>query len=98
MLEFKRSIPRDLAKSICGMANASGGTILLGIGDDGDIAGIDTSNKTIAKVEDYSNSCDPAVALSVQKLEGCLAVEVRKVQKNLLCAEAVFMSGKAHAL
>ena len=75
-LEFKLSIPKNFARTICGMANASGGTILLGVGDDGSIEGIDTSNKMVAAVENYSNACTPAVHLTVERSEGCLIVNV----------------------
>ena len=75
-MEFKLSIPRNFTRTICGMANASGGTILLGVGDDGSIEGIDTSNKMISEVENYSNSCNPPVHLTAERAEGCLIVNV----------------------
>ena len=75
-VEFKLSIPKNFARTICGMANASGGTILLGVGDDGSIEGIDTSNKMISAVENHSDSCSPPVHLTVEREEGCLIVHV----------------------
>ena len=51
VLEFKQSIPKDLAKSICGMANASGGTIVLGVADDGSVVGVNTDNRTVANFD-----------------------------------------------
>ena len=44
-LEFKRcggdKIERDVFETVCSFANRQGGTILLGVTDDGDIAGVD---------------------------------------------------------
>jgi ATP-dependent DNA helicase RecG len=34
-LEFKESLPNDLARTICGFANANGGKILIGVDDKG---------------------------------------------------------------
>lgn len=91
-LEFKQSVPRDFAKTICGMANASGGTILLGVRDDGTIAGFDADNKTIADIENRGKSCDPLVRLSVQKLGECLAIKVEESHgKPVLCRSGYFI-------
>ena len=77
-LEFKQSLPKDLAKTICGMANASGGTILLGVKDDGTIVGFDTDNKTLAEIENLGKSCTPRVHLDIKKLGECLEIEVKE--------------------
>ncbi len=37
--EFKRSMPSDLGREMCAFANASGGVILLGVTDKGEIVG-----------------------------------------------------------
>lgn len=91
-LEFKQSVPKDLAKTICGMANASGGTILLGVRDNGSIEGFDADNKTIADIENLGKSCDPLVRLSVQKLGECLAIRVEEShEKPVLCKQGYFI-------
>ena len=38
--EFKRSMPSDLGRELCAFANASGGVILLGVTDKGEIVGV----------------------------------------------------------
>ena len=43
--EFKRSMPSDLGREICAFANASGGVILLGVTDKGEIVGVADHNK-----------------------------------------------------
>lgn len=43
-LEFKESLPSSLARSLTAFANARGGIILLGVRDDGTVAGVEDSN------------------------------------------------------
>ena len=38
--EFKRSMPSDLGREICAFANATGGVLLLGVSDAGEIVGV----------------------------------------------------------
>ena len=91
-LEFKQSMPKDFAKTICGMANASGGTILLGVRDDGSIEGFGSDNKTIADIENRGASCEPTVRLSVRKLGECLAIKVEEShEKPVLCKQGYFI-------
>ena len=85
-LEFKQGIPKDIVKSIVGMANASGGTILLGVSDSGDVVGVNASNKTVASVEDLATACDPRVVMNVTRLGECLAVDVSEsTSKPVVC-------------
>ena len=41
--EFKRSMPSNLGREICAFANATGGVILIGVTDDGEIVGLHTT-------------------------------------------------------
>lgn len=68
MLEYKRSVNSDLSKELVAFANASGGRIVIGFDDNGEIAGIDISNKTISRIEDMATSCDPPAAIKIEKL------------------------------
>lgn len=46
-LELKKSIPRkvkEVTEEICAFANAAGGTLLLGVGDDNGIQGVSFDN------------------------------------------------------
>jgi predicted HTH transcriptional regulator len=46
-LEFKESLDKSLIEEVCAFANSSGGKVLLGISDDGEIKGIRTDNKRL---------------------------------------------------
>jgi len=67
-LEFKESVNSDLAKEMVAFANASGGRILIGVNDDGRIVGCDTSNKMLSQIQYVASSCDPAIAIEIEKL------------------------------
>ncbi len=43
--EFKRAMPSDLGREICAFANATGGVILLGVSDAGEVVGIGGHNR-----------------------------------------------------
>ncbi len=72
-IEFKRELPHreEFADEIVAFANANGGVILIGVGDDSQIVGIDrqdldTTEKTV--VEICSDNIDPMVYIVTEKL------------------------------
>ncbi len=67
-LEFKQSVNTDLSKELVAFANASGGRVFIGVNDNNQIVGCDTSNKAISQIEDMAASCDPKVAINIEKL------------------------------
>jgi ATP-dependent DNA helicase RecG len=67
-LEFKQSVNSDLPRELVALANASGGRIFIGINDSNQISGCDLSNKAVSKIEDMAATCDPPVAIAIEKL------------------------------
>ena len=72
-IEFKRELPRrdGLADEIAAFANARGGVILIGVGDDGDIVGLDQQNLNQAEmtvIEICRDSIEPRVPIFAEKL------------------------------
>ncbi|WP_217909507.1 helix-turn-helix domain-containing protein [Desulfosediminicola flagellatus] len=67
-LEFKRSVNSDLSKELVAFANGSGGRIFIGVDDDNTIVGCDISNKAVSQIESTAATCDPPVAISIEKL------------------------------
>ncbi len=63
-IEFKAKIA-TLAKEIVAFANASGGSLFLGISDDGKIVGIDDSNRLRSQIQDVANGCDPRIDVRI---------------------------------
>ncbi|VVB58333.1 Putative DNA-binding domain protein [Candidatus Anstonella stagnisolia] len=67
-LDFKESIPSDLGKHICAFANAAGGKIILGVRDDGSIAGYSLSNADEAKINSFARNIEPSIRISIEKI------------------------------
>lgn len=67
-LEFKSAVNSDLPKEMVALANGSGGRIFVGIEDHNRIVGCDLSNKALAQIEDMAGTCDPPVAIDIEKL------------------------------
>ncbi len=76
-VEFKRAkgqLPSSLFETVCAFLNRSGGTILLGVGDDKSIEGVDpdkaeTLCKNIATLSNNPQKLFPAFLLTAKKVE-----------------------------
>ena len=74
--EFKSSVPSNPRSEICAFANATGGTILLGVTDEGDIVGIGDHNRLKSQVQTTKRSADPPVVVEVESVGQVLRVTV----------------------
>ena len=72
--EFKRSMPSNLGREICAFANATGGVILIGVTDDGEIVGVANHNKLKSQVQSIARSADPPIAVEMNSVEGVLCI------------------------
>jgi len=77
-LEFKESDSSDLAKEICAFANATGGKILLGVTDKGEIKGINITNRLKSQIIDIARNFDPKLEISVEEIGNVLVVNVQE--------------------
>ena len=71
-LEFKQSIPSklsELARELCAFANASGGTILVGVSDHGLITGINSSNPVRSEIQQAVNLLEPQLDVQVSEFK-----------------------------
>jgi predicted HTH transcriptional regulator len=88
--EFKRKIdsPFKIAKTITAFANTSGGTLLVGIADNGTILGIQSELAEMQRLEKASSLTEPPVLVQVksQVLDG----------KKILVAEVAESEDKPH--
>ena len=75
-LEFKESFSNSIAREICAFANASGGKLLLGVSDEGEIRGITTSNAMISRIYDIARNSDPPLRIDVSRAEDVLVIDV----------------------
>ena len=74
--EFKRSMSSNLGREICAFANATGGVILIGVTDDGEIVGIANHNKLKSQVQSIARSADPPIAVEMESVNGVLCVTI----------------------
>lgn len=74
-LEFKSSISTSarIARTLCAFANTGGGTLLIGVSDDGKIGGVSSEIKEMRKIEQATDSMvEPELSISYQvvKVDG----------------------------
>jgi predicted HTH transcriptional regulator len=90
-VEFKEKLNDSLGKEVCAFANASGGKIILGVSDNGDIKGIKLENHDISRIQDIARNMDPAFFVNIEKINVPVNVPVnvpeRKKQIILLIKE-----------
>ncbi len=74
VVEFKRNANKDVAKTLCAFANASGGHIFIGVEDDGRISGIDErlQDEQQQRIYHSRQECNPApiISIAVVNLDG----------------------------
>src|SRR5512142_2581856 len=68
-VEFKRRIssPEKIARTLISFANTKGGTILIGVDDDGSVVGVESEKSEVELIETAgSEFCDPPVRPSIE--------------------------------
>jgi ATP-dependent DNA helicase RecG len=99
-LEFKQSVNSDLPREMVALANASGGRILIGVNDQNEIVGCDLSNKMASKVQDMAATCDPPIAIAIEKLtkQQLLVIHVPKgSNRPHRCTKGFFLRNGANS-
>ena len=74
--EFKRAGTSNLGREICAFANATGGVILIGVGDDGEIIGVGNHNELKSQVQSIARSAEPPIAVDVERIDEVLCIAV----------------------
>ncbi len=74
-LEFKRTISTSarIARTLCAFSNTGGGTLLIGVNDDGKICGVDSEIREMRKIEQATDlMVEPELSISYQvvKVDG----------------------------
>ncbi|MCB1042742.1 MAG: putative DNA binding domain-containing protein [Acidobacteria bacterium] len=82
-VEFKRQCPKlkRLSRTLSAFSNSSGGTIFMGIDDEGEIVGLENAKGTLELVQQVSGFyCDPPVKIKADFWEPMKGVNVLVVQ------------------
>ena len=74
--EFKRARTSNLGREICAFANATGGFILIGVADSGEIVGVAEHNRLKSEVQAIARSAEPPISVDVETVEQVLCVSV----------------------
>ena len=74
--EFKRTGTSNLGREICAFGNATGGVILIGVADDGEIAGVVNHNELKSQVQSIARSAEPPIAVEVESVGKVLCITV----------------------
>ena len=91
-IEFKESLDKTFAKEVAAFANASGGKIFLGVGDDNKIKGINITNRLKSQIQDIANNCDPSISIKFEEFKNILIVVVdEKNDKPYSCSSGFYM-------
>ena len=75
-VEFKRAGTSHLGREICAFANSTGGTVLLGVGDDGKVHGVADHNRLKSEIQAVARSAEPPIAVDIESVDQVLAITV----------------------
>ncbi|MBF0609138.1 MAG: ATP-binding protein [Candidatus Magnetobacterium sp. LHC-1] len=75
-MEFKENYSPAIAREICAMANTTGGTILIGVTDDGTIKPLNFSNKLRSEIMDLVRNFDPRLKVFIEEADGVIIINV----------------------
>lgn len=90
-LEFKEGPSASLAREIVALANTIGGKVLLGVRDDGTVAGVQDSNTLRARIQDTARNCDPPVKVVVEPAGEVIVIHVQESDaKPVQCSDGFF--------
>ena len=90
-LEFKENLSGSFAREVVALANTTGGRILLGVRDNGTVAGIRDSNALRARIQDVARNCDPPAKVLVEPVGEVIVVHVRESDaKPVQCSDDFF--------
>jgi ATP-dependent DNA helicase RecG len=94
--EFKREYTDNIKKTITAFANTNGGTLYIGVADDGSVAGLADPDEAMLKVSNVvKNAILPDLSLFIQyEVEYMEGVPVIKVRVHKGTARPYYLAGK----
>jgi len=74
--EFKLAGTSNVGREICAFANATGGVLLIGVSDAGEIVGVSHHNRLKSEVQSTARSAEPPIAIDVESIGEVLGITV----------------------
>ena len=91
IVEFKERYTPRIDQDIVAFANARGGTLLLGVRDDGSVAGERLTNDMKAKINSLMRNCKPVIAVNFSQVGEVAAIVVPEgMEKPYSCGSGYF--------
>ena len=91
VVEFKERYSSRIDQDIVAFANARGGSVLLGVSDDGKIVGETLTNDLKAKLNDLARNCKPKISVQAVQVGKVVVVEVPEgTEKPYSCSDGYF--------
>ncbi|MDE0103899.1 MAG: putative DNA binding domain-containing protein [Bryobacterales bacterium] len=75
-LAFERSFSKSLGRELCAFANASGGSLFVGVSDDGAVVGVSHHTRLKSRIRDIARSADPPIRVEIDAIGEVLRVDV----------------------
>lgn len=75
-LEFKENLGKKFAVEVVAFANSMGGKILIGVDDNGNIVGTDTSNSQRANIQNQISQIEPRINVKIDIIDNIIIVNV----------------------
>ena len=92
-VEFKERLS-NLDREIVAFANARGGSIYIGVTDDGEVIGVETNNRISSQIQDIARNCDPSIKIQIiahKKLNILEVVVEEGTDKPYRCKDGFFL-------
>jgi len=90
-VEFKERYTSRIDEDIVAFANARGGTLLLGVRDDGTIGGERLTNDLKAKINSLTRNCKPAITTELSQVGEVVAIVVPEgMEKPYACGSGYY--------
>src|SRR5258708_4149500 len=88
-VDVKEAFCRRIQNDLVAFANASGGSLFIGIDDSGKVVKTSFSNRLLSQIQDLARNCDPSLPIKLLKhLEGVLEIQVPEgADKPYKCQE-----------
>jgi len=90
-VEFKERYTPRIDEDLAAFSNGRGGTLLLGVRDDGAVAGERLTNELKARINDLARNCKPSISVVVAQVGKVIAVEVPEgTEKPYSCGRGYY--------
>lgn len=90
-VEFKEKYTSRIDEDIVAFANARGGTLLLGVRDDGTVVGEHLTNDLKAKINSLARNCKPSISVEMEQVGDVVAVVVQEgAEKPYSCGSGYY--------